>query len=157
MATAKVRSLPKDFACVRVQAGRSVTAEMDINTARFDNRGRGGIGIDIIPQWLGVIAVKELLVELDLAGLRINADPKIIMAVNRRGCQPDLRPENRRRRPPAIWYGRLPFDVLRFRPLKRDSAKISIAAGANMAVPKRSSEFRPIRFNRNVERPKNGC
>src|SRR5205823_3429081 len=92
MPALQVLAFPKDFAVARVQTGRTESAEVHINSARFDRRRRRRVTIHggAIAERLRVITVKHFFVEADLAGLGIGANSKEIMAILGRRRHPNL-------------------------------------------------------------------
>jgi hypothetical protein len=86
MTAPEIVSLPQNVSCLSIQTRRSVTAEMDINPAWLDYGGGGGVSIYVIAQGFRIVAMKELFVESNLAGLSFDANCKEIVPVQSGRC-----------------------------------------------------------------------
>ena len=126
MTARQVGALPKHLGRAGVEAGRAVAAKVDVDAPRFDDRRRRGVTVhrDRVAEGLRVVAVKHLLVEANRASLGIHADGEEVMAIHRRGGQPDLAAHHDRRGPAAKRNLGLPFDVVRLAPVQRQAREV---------------------------------
>src|SRR6187200_2816339 len=102
MAAWKIVALPQNFTVCRIETGCPVAAKMHINPTTFAHRRRRGVSVHRIAEWLGLVAVEELLRMLDLPRIGIDTENVEVMSIGRRGRQPDLFVEHDGRRPPAV-------------------------------------------------------
>src|SRR5207253_4457368 len=107
---------PDYFAARRVEARRSVAAEMDVHPAELDHRRRRSVAVQRIAERFGIVAVKELLRQPNLAVVEIDADGIEIVAIGGRGREPNLLVEHDRRGPAATRNRGLPPPSLRHAP-----------------------------------------
>lgn len=145
MAAGQVIAQPKDLLRGGVQAGGPIAAEMDIDAAMFNDRGRGGVGIDIIAQRFRGLAVEDLLVAESFSGGGIDADDKEVMAIGSGGGEPDLAIHYDWSGPAAIRDFSLPLDVIGFAPMKGKTGGVGGACGGDVAIARRPAEFGPVR------------
>src|SRR5271166_991330 len=129
MTAAQVVPFPEHLACARVQAGRAKTAKVDIDPTRLNYRRRRRVTVHRGPvaQRLRMITVKHPFVEANLAGFGIDTKGVEVMAILRRRGQPDLTPHHDRGGPTAIGDLRLPFDIVRLAPVKREAEAFGVA------------------------------
>src|ERR1039458_3854956 len=150
MTATQIVPLPESLAGARVEARRPKAAEMDIDPARL-NHGRGRrvtIHRSAITQRLRVIAVENLLIETNLAAVRIHTDGEEVMAIVRRRGHPDLTAHHNRGGPAAIGNLRLPLDIVRLAPMQREADELGVTRRRRMAIAPGPAELRPIRERR---------
>src|SRR6267154_4459593 len=116
MAAAEILALPEDFTSGCIQAGSAEAAEVDIYPPRLEHRRRCCVAIHrgAVAERFRIITVKHLFVEANLAGFGVETDGKKVMAIQRRGSQPDLAAHHYRRGPTTMRHLRFPFDVIGF-------------------------------------------
>jgi len=145
MIAIQVAARPEDSARCRVQAGRAVRSEVDIDAARF----HGGRGRRIAVHHADVLRVgrvEDFDVMNDLSGLAIHADGEHLGAVGRGGGEPDLALPDHRRGPTEAGDRRLPSDVFGFAPRHRQPTV------GRMTVPRRPAKLRPRLASRRAHR-----
>src|SRR5437867_1033966 len=133
----EIAPLPKHPARFRVQTSRARRAERNINTARFNDRRRRGVAVELMAE-LGLLDLENLLVAQNLAGAAIDANDEQFAPVFRGCSEPDLVARNYGRGPCSAVNWRLPLNVLRFAPGQRQ------IAGVGAAVTVRPAELRPV-------------
>ena len=133
----EIAALPDHLAGRRVDRGRAGRPERHVDAAGLDHRRRRGVGVERVRE-LRRRDVEQLQVVQRLAGVLVERHREQLLAVRRRGRQPDLLAEDDRRRPGAAVDRHLPAHVLGFTPLTGTSAL------ADAPVPSRSAELRPL-------------
>src|SRR4051812_15266765 len=104
MTAVEILPLPEHLTGFGGQASRGCAAEMHIDSARLDEPCRSGVGVhgSTVAERLGVVRVKDLLIEPDLASVGVNAEGGGVVPVL--GCrgEPNLATHHQRRRPAAL-------------------------------------------------------
>ena len=133
----EIAPFPKHFARFRVQTSRSWRAERHINAARFYDRRRRGVTVELMTE-LRLLDLEDPLVPQNPAGAAIHAKNEQAAPVFGRRREPDLVAQNDGRRPCLAVDRRLPLHVFRFTPGQRQ------IAGVGPAVAVRPAELRPV-------------
>src|ERR1700722_956506 len=139
-------ALPKNFERASIQASGAVTAEVDIDSARFQHRRRGGVAIKVDgrAERFRFVAMKDLLIKQNLARFLVHTDCKKVVAVDCGRGQPDLPVENDRRGPTLVRDGSFPLDVVRFAPMQRQAEQVGLSRGRRAPVAPRPAKIGPI-------------
>lgn len=112
---------------------------VNIHPTRLGHGGRRGVAVVLgaVAEGLGIVAVKEFLVGEDLPGGSIHAEHVVVLAIFRRGSQPDLVVDYDGRRQAEEREFRLPGHVFGFTPSQRQFRGIDVAilVGASEVGP----------------------
>ena len=115
METIEVSALPKRGKIASVDAGRAVSAKVNVNTPILDNRGRRCVAIGVV-NVIGMRIREEFLVQQNASRIFVQAHDPQFRTVGRRRRQPNLAAPNDGSRPTFAMDGRFPANVLSFGP-----------------------------------------
>ena len=123
--------------------------EVDVGATGFNHSRWRGVGVEVVAERFGCIAMEEAFIKNDFAGIFIHAEGEKVATIRRGGGEPDLFAEDDGRGPTLVRDGGFPSDVCVLAPL---GGKVFSGGCRRVTVKCRAAKIRPVGVSGECER-----